>query len=121
DVGDSQIKLLTPAGALLRSWSEPNDGHTGSFWSPLGLTLLPSGDLLVADTYNGRVVRIIGAVTLCYDFNSSGLVDVNDIQAVAQRWYDPGLYDARYDVIPDGVIDVVDVMTVAAAWNLGCA
>ena len=48
-------------------------------------------------------------------------MDVNDIQAVAQRWYDPGLYDARYDVIPDGVIDVVDVMTVAAAWNLGCA
>lgn len=120
DVGDHRIKLLTPAGALLRSWSQPNDGHTGSFWNPLGLTLLPSGDLLVADTNNGRVVRIVGAVTLCYDFDGSGLVDVNDIQAVAQRWYDAGLYEPTFDVIPDGVIDVVDVMTVAAAWNQAC-
>ncbi|MFZ1506207.1 MAG: hypothetical protein WAV74_05420 [Anaerolineae bacterium] len=27
------------AGALLRSWSQPNDGHTGRPWNPLGLTL----------------------------------------------------------------------------------
>ena len=120
DRGGNRVRLLSPSGALVRSWSGPNDGHTGSFWSPMGLALLPTGDLLVADTNNGRVVRITGVVSLCYDFNGSGLVDVNDIQAVAQRWYAAGLYDARYDVIPDGVIDVVDVMTVAAAWNQAC-
>lgn len=121
DLNDSRIKLLSPGGALVRSWSAPNDGHSGNFWRPFGLALLASGDLLVADTNNGRVVRINGVVSLCYDFDHSGLVDVNDIQAVAQRWYSAGQYDPRYDVIPDGVIDVVDVMTVTARWNLGCS
>lgn len=120
DLADNRIKLLTPAGGLLRSWSGPNDGHAGNFWQPLGVALLPSGDLLVTDTNNGRVVRIAGAVTLCYDFDGSGLVDVADIQAVAERWDGAAPYDARFDVIPDGVIDVVDVMTVAAQWGRAC-
>jgi sugar lactone lactonase YvrE len=58
DWGDHQVKLLSPNGQLLRRWSGPTDGHTGPFSQPAGLAWLPSGDVLVADMGNGRVVRI---------------------------------------------------------------
>lgn len=61
DQGDNQVKLLSGDGTVLRRWSGPNDGHSGSFRQPAGLAMLPNGDALVADAGNGRLVRIAGA------------------------------------------------------------
>jgi hypothetical protein len=70
--------------------------------------------------------------TPCYDFNANGIVDTNDMAAVAVRWRltavnpdpddDPTTpnYEPLYDVNADGVIDVLDVQTVASRWNLPC-
>jgi len=59
-------------------------------------------------------------VTVTYDFNGSGIVDVGDIMLVASSWRktegDPD-WDARYDLDVDGAITVVDVMAVAAKWG----
>ncbi len=118
DRGDQRVKLLGADGRLLFVWNEPNDGHTGPFYSPMGVTFLPNGDVLVADTGKQRVVRIARVRATCYDFDHSGAVDVGDIQAIAQGWSQP--YDPFFDVAPDGVVDVVDVMTVAAHWGWVC-
>jgi hypothetical protein len=59
DLGDHRVKLLDGDGAARRCWSEPTDGHAGPFHRPAGLALLPSGDAVVADAGNGRVVRIV--------------------------------------------------------------
>ena len=68
----------------------------------------------------------------CYDFNANGLVDADDMAAVAVRWRltavnpdpddDPTTpnYEPLYDVNADGVIDVLDIQQVASRWNLPC-
>lgn len=61
DQGDHQVKLLAEDGAVLRRWAGPTDGHSGPFFRPAGLAMLPDGDALVADSGNGRVVRITAA------------------------------------------------------------
>jgi hypothetical protein len=63
----------------------------------------------------------------CYNFNSSGdgLVDVQDILFVANRWNassGSGDYNVIYDVYcsggqPDGTINILDIQTVANRWN----
>ncbi|MEA3335707.1 MAG: dockerin type I domain-containing protein [Chloroflexota bacterium] len=57
------------------------------------------------------------------DFDDSGQVDANDIQAVASRWQltaaNPN-YETRYDVIFDGIINMQDIMTVSGYWNHVC-
>ncbi|MCL4541083.1 MAG: malectin domain-containing carbohydrate-binding protein [Chloroflexi bacterium] len=57
------------------------------------------------------------------DINGNGVVDVQDVQAVAGRWNalagDP-LYDAKYDLNGDGRIDVSDVQSVAGNWGKTC-
>ena len=54
------------------------------------------------------------------DFDRSGLVDVQDMMQVANRWRahlgDP-IYDTRYDLDRDGDIDVVDIMLVTVQWG----
>lgn len=61
DQGDHRVKLLDGDGGVLRRWAGPTDGHAGPFHQPAGLAMLPDGDALVADTGNGRVVRIVAA------------------------------------------------------------
>jgi hypothetical protein len=56
----------------------------------------------------------------CYDFDSSGQVDIADIQAVAGRWRDPSQYRFVYDIVPDGVISIRDVMQLAARLGEQC-
>lgn len=65
---------------------------------------------------------LLGPLTACYfDFDGSGMVDATDIAAVASRWHNAALYDARYDVVePFGVIDIGDVMTTASHWGQNC-
>lgn len=57
------------------------------------------------------------------DLDGDKDVDVDDIQAVANRWRqrsgDPG-WEARFDVNGDGVINIVDIMKVAAHWGETC-
>jgi hypothetical protein len=59
-----------------------------------------------------------------YDFNSDGVIDIQDIAAVASRWMDPTRYDVRYDVAPagapDGVIDIADIAAVAVRFGQTC-
>jgi hypothetical protein len=59
-----------------------------------------------------------------YDFNSDGVIDIQDVAAVASRWMDPTRYDVRYDVAPpgapDGIIDIADIAAVAVRFGQTC-
>jgi hypothetical protein len=93
---------------------------------PLGKVVL-GGNLASGAGHSGPVSNyVVLAKTPCLlfgDFDSSGQVDVVDIQRVASRWRmtddDPD-WDARYDLNGDGIITVVDIMLVAAHWDERC-
>lgn len=56
--------------------------------------------------------------TRCFDFNQSGVVDIADIQEVANLWYQPALLP--YDCDGDGTITVYDIMCAAAQFGEAC-
>ncbi|MFQ5595391.1 MAG: hypothetical protein ACE5HA_14685 [Anaerolineae bacterium] len=63
------------------------------------------------------------AMPACYDFDSSGQVDVVDVQRVASRWgarWGEQNYSDVYDLNDDMVIDIVDIALVTAAWGTQC-
>ena len=80
------------------------------------VTATDTGSPVLADAVTLRV-------TVCYDFNGDGQVDVDDIMQVASRWRmtdeDPD-WEARYDLDNDGIITIVDIMMVAAHWGESC-
>jgi hypothetical protein len=72
--------------------------------------------------------KAASACNTCYNFNGSsdGLVDVQDILFVANRWNEnsgSSNYNVIYDVYcssssqPDGTINILDIQTVANRWN----
>jgi len=61
-----------------------------------------------------------GGGAACYDFDSSGQVDIADIQTVAGRWHDSSQYRFVYDVVPDGAINIQDVMGMIAHLGDQC-
>lgn len=78
------------------------------------------------------VTRLLQGCGMPWDVNDDGVVDINDIMAVAARWRtseanpdpdgDPSTpnYEARYDLDGDKDIDIVDIMQVAAHWGGTC-
>lgn len=68
----------------------------------------------------------------CYDFDNDGIVDLDDLIAVAVRWpltiADPDPdnspvtpnYEPLYDLNSDGAITVIDIMMVAGRWQQSC-
>lgn len=69
----------------------------------------------------------------CYDFDNDGVVDLDDIVAVAVRWpltiTDPDPdnnpatpnYEPLYDLNSDGAITVIDIMMVSGRWQQSCS
>ena len=69
----------------------------------------------------------------CYDFDNDGIVDLDDLIAVAVRWpltiADPDPdnnpatpnYEPLYDLNSDGAITVIDIMMVAGRWQQSCS
>jgi uncharacterized repeat protein (TIGR01451 family) len=59
-------------------------------------------------------------VTVTYDLDGDGTVDVGDVMVVSTLWRvtedDPD-WDGRCDLDADGVITVIDIMKVAGAWG----
>ena len=51
-----RLLLLAPDGQFLGAWGAAVDGH-GPLLHPTALALTPTGNLLVADTYNDRVIE----------------------------------------------------------------
>jgi hypothetical protein len=89
-----------------------------------GAEAIASPELVWSNDHdNVHQVDLSATSTPCYDFDNSGQVDANDIQAVACRWHmtdeDPD-WEARYDVNKDCIITVVDIMLVAAHWEETC-
>ncbi len=60
DMSRDVIYRLRPTGAIIQTWTGPDDGHAGGFADPRGLTLRADGLLLIADTGNSRVVALRG-------------------------------------------------------------
>lgn len=56
--------------------------------------------------------------TPCYDFDTSGVVDIIDVQLVAGQW---GRSMVEYDFNYNGLVDVDDIQTVADQWGQGCS
>jgi len=77
--------------------------------------------LVNADNSSAEYAGSIAIATGCYDFDSPPQVGVEDIQAVAGRWRNLSLYDARYDTVLDGVINILDIMRVQSRWGEGCS
>jgi len=129
-LADSTLAGQTvPQGYITRS-SDPNNDNVG-LWlnneaAPVSFSIGMSGkvDYTLAAQDN--------PLTVCYDFDGDGGVDVDDIQAVASRWRtscanpDPDNdsatpnYDSLYDVDGDCDIDIADIMKVAADWGETC-
>lgn len=61
DLGNSRINKYGPDGAFLSSWGKRGDNppksRPGDFNEPSGVAVLPSGEVLVADTWNGRIQK----------------------------------------------------------------
>lgn len=55
---------------------------------------------------------------LANDFSGNGVIDVDDIIAVADHWHEPD--PSIYDIDGNGVVDIVDVMLVAGTWGASC-
>lgn len=66
--------------------------------------------------------RVTILSSVCWDFNSNGRIDVQDIMQVAARWNNPAAYDPTYDVAPPfgSPIDILDITAIAAQWNAVC-
>ena len=63
---------------------------------------------------SGAILTLTHADTSCPDFEAPlGIVGVEDVQAVAGRWRDPGQYEPQYDVVYDELIHIQEVMKVA--------
>ena len=62
DTGNNRVVVLSREGESLAEYTEPNDGFTGSFNAPRGVTIDGWGNLAVADTGNRRVVTVRGAL-----------------------------------------------------------
>jgi len=88
-----------------------------------GASATASPQLAWSNDHDLHQVNLSATSTTCYDFDHSGQVDANDIQAVANHWRqragDPG-WEARFDVNSDGVINIVDIMQVSAHWGESC-
>jgi YVTN family beta-propeller protein len=69
DTGNDRIVVLDMDGNLLAGHTGPNDGYTGPFSLPQGvLAECATGDIVVADQGNQRVVRILDALPILANF-----------------------------------------------------
>jgi hypothetical protein len=61
DTGNNQIKVLDPSGNLAWTYTEPDDGMlvVCPFAAPQGVAVDQQGEIIIADTDNSRVVRIV--------------------------------------------------------------
>jgi DNA-binding beta-propeller fold protein YncE len=61
DLGNSRINKYSPEGKFLLSWGKkgtnPPNAKPGEFDEPSGVAVDPSGDVLVADAWNGRIQK----------------------------------------------------------------
>ncbi|MBN1248217.1 MAG: hypothetical protein JXC32_11205, partial [Anaerolineae bacterium] len=62
DTGHDQIKVLAAGGTVLATYAAPSDGHAGGFSGPRCVVPDNAGNLIVADTGNGRVVMVRGVM-----------------------------------------------------------
>lgn len=60
------------------------------------------------------------ACSLEHDFDGDGVIGNGDLAFVIDRWGDPGLYDAAYDLNDDGIIDVVDIVLLSSEFGTTC-
>ncbi len=65
DQGNQRIRKVTPEGMVTTvagdgsaSWSDHSNPLLARFYNPTGLFAIPSGPLLIADSYNGRIRRL---------------------------------------------------------------
>ena len=58
-VDDNKVYIYTPKGKYKRAFGGPGRG-LGKFWIPYGISMGPNGEILVADTENGRIQAFDG-------------------------------------------------------------
>ncbi len=64
DTGHDMVKVLDSNGHVLGEYTGPNDGHAVAFNRLHGVTVDPTGNIVVADTGNRRIVTITGALPI---------------------------------------------------------
>ena len=127
-VGNDGVVGLLPGGLEGRTWSKQVIN------SITAVTKLASGGLSGKDeeddwvvgggsstAFRGEAMGVleqtnIRTTTSCTgDFNSDGVVDVNDLLVLIAAW---GSCDAcPEDINADGIVDVNDLLLVIAAWG----
>ena len=76
DTGHSRLVKYSPDGQPLGSFGTKGTGP-GQFQEPVGVTVAVNGDILVADTWNGRVQRFDGSFTYKGELKVDGWSDRN--------------------------------------------
>ncbi len=84
-----RVQVFTPAGEFLRGWSTPETGRG----NPRGLDVDPDGNILVADTHYGRVLR----------YDPRGVL----LQLIGK----PGIGPGEFCLVTDVVADSSGVLT----------
>jgi len=116
----SPVAVGSNATATLRVRADVPAGGAG-----LTDTAVLTATSQTTPTHLAAVTDRTTAPAVCYDFNTSGAVDIGDIMRVVRRWGatpgdGSGLYDPMYDLVYDEVIDVDDVMAAVTEWRRSC-
>lgn len=85
---DNTVQEFSPGGTLLATFA--GGGTVGAFNAPQGVAVDSSGDVYVADSGNGRVVRIAGTAGQTDPTGAQSVLDTGGSQDVA---VDPGSGD----------------------------
>jgi DNA-binding beta-propeller fold protein YncE len=86
--GENAVQKFTSAGTLLATFT--GGGAVGAFSAPQGVAVDSSGDVYIADTGNGRVVRVAGTAGQPDPLGTQSVLDTGGSQDVA---VDPGSGD----------------------------
>ena len=92
------------------------DGPTPGMRNSEEVTFKVGGNLATTDPspviwindWDQHQVNLTATTGVCYDLDPNAVVDIGDIQAIANAWR-----TADYDFNGSGIVDVGDIMTVA--------
>ncbi len=75
DTWNGRIQKFTASGQFISAWGSPNgaiSAKTGEFYGPRGLTVMPNGNVAVADTGNKRIEVFSPSGSFLFTFGTSG-------------------------------------------------
>jgi hypothetical protein len=116
DSSSSSVEEYSPAGAWRKTYRTPRAPYVGNLLGPTGIAIDNTGQVLVCDTTNKRVV-VITTAPKAGDVNCDGVVNNGDIDAFVLALTAPATYATQYpscnvvngDTNGDGLVNNGDI------------